>query len=99
MFGISHLITVSAGKNLTNILIQVTMAVLIGLILALIIYYTNNIYICIGYHFLNNLIVSISDSFGFIDSYVSYAILILLFIYLLVLNKKLKDIYNQIILF
>jgi membrane protease YdiL (CAAX protease family) len=95
MFGISHLITMTAGKGLIDVLNQVILAIIIGLILALIINYSKNIYICIGYHFLNNLIVSISDSFGIYDLYITYVLLSALILYLLFLIQKLKNLNTQ----
>jgi len=95
MFGISHLITMTGGKSLIDVLNQVILAIIIGLILALIMNYTKNIYICIGYHFLNNLIVSIFDSFGIYDVHISYVLLMALILYLLFLIKKLKDVNAQ----
>jgi len=91
MFGVSHLITAAGGKDLIDVLYQVVMAITIGLILGLILHYTQNIYLCIGFHFVNNVIVSISGSFGDYDMMISYLILIALLIYLFVLRDKLQD--------
>lgn len=92
MFGFSHLITAAGGKSLIDVIYQVVMAIVVGLILGLIIVYTNNIYICIGYHFLNNVFVSISGSFGSNDQLISYILLLVLVVYLFVLKNRLENV-------
>jgi hypothetical protein len=91
MFGLSHLITASSGKALLDVLFLIIMALTVGIILGLIIIYTGNIYICIAYHFINNVCVSISRSYGIADKAISYAVLLLLIIYAFVLYSKLKN--------
>lgn len=85
MFSISHLITAVGGKSISEVLFQVALAFVMGMILAITVISTGNIYICIAYHFVNNVSVSISQSFGTSDTIISYGVLVAAIIYLVFL--------------
>lgn len=60
LFGVTHLINALDGKSLYETLLQVLFALVVGLILATIALYTKNILVCIVYHFINNVLASVS---------------------------------------
>lgn len=86
-FGASHLLSISGGKDIVETSYQVIFAIIMGMVLALVILLTRNIYFCIAYHLINNVIVSISLTSVDNDRFISYFIMIFAIVYMLLLIK------------
>ncbi|QSX04649.1 CPBP family intramembrane metalloprotease [Sedimentibacter sp. zth1] len=62
LFTLPHIMNTLNGKSLESTIIQVLYALVIGLILAILVIKTNNIILPICYHYINNVLASITNS-------------------------------------
>lgn len=99
LFAMAHLINILSGKLLIDIIFQFAFALLIGLILGLFVWKTNNIILPIGYHFLNNTISSFTRSTSALLSSRSLTLMMLIMgclyasylFYDVIIKKRLTD--------
>jgi len=62
LFSIAHLMNTLRGTNLNSTIIQILYALIIGIILAMLVIKTKNIFLPISYHYINNVISSFNIS-------------------------------------
>lgn len=60
LFSIAHLMNTLQGNNLKSTIIQTLFALVIGIILAILVIKTNNIFLPISYHYINNVVSSLN---------------------------------------
>ncbi|MFC3749327.1 CPBP family intramembrane glutamic endopeptidase [Paenibacillus sp. GCM10012306] len=75
LFSITHILNALSGQNLTQTLLQIVYALLIGTVLALLMVKNNNIIPLILFHFLHNLIQFVGNDNT--DAFIGYDLLIL----------------------
>jgi hypothetical protein len=76
LFSLTHILNLLSGQNLTETLLQIVYALLIGGALALLMVRNNNIIPLILFHFVHNLIQFVGNNNS--DSYLGYDLFILL---------------------
>ncbi|MGD2196118.1 CPBP family intramembrane glutamic endopeptidase [Lysinibacillus fusiformis] len=91
LFGITHALQLLGGQSLEDTIIQIIYALLVGLVLSLLILDGQSIIITILFHGFNNF-------FNFMGNVESptlsgYLIILVLFVYMLVLRKRVKKSY------
>lgn len=91
LFSLPHIMNTLNGASLESTIIQILYALIIGLILAILVIKTNNIVLPICYHYINNVLVSITNSNDENSiSLISGAMFIIAVIYLVYLVYLLK---------
>jgi membrane protease YdiL (CAAX protease family) len=92
LFSIPHIINTLNGKDLFQTIIQILFAFVIGLISAMLIIKTNNIIPLIIYHFINNIVSSVTSSN--VDTsfalYLTSTIFVIGLIYMIYLHQLIK---------
>ncbi len=91
LFGITHALQLLGGQSLEDTIIQIIYALLVGLVLSLLILDGQSIIITILFHGLNNFF----NFMGNVESSTlsGYLIILVLFVYMLVLWKRVKKSY------
>lgn len=99
LFSIAHLMNTLQGNNLKSTIIQTFFALVIGFILAILVIKTNNIFLPISYHYINNVVSSLNINnetrLSLILNYSMFVIAIIYatYLYNLIKNDK-KDIHS-----
>ncbi|KEK09758.1 abortive phage infection protein [Lysinibacillus sphaericus] len=91
LFGITHALQLLGGQSLEDTIIQIIYALLVGLVLSLLILDGQSIIITILFHGFNNFF----NFMGNVESptFSGYLIILVLFVYMLVLWKRVKKSY------
>ncbi|MCM0623735.1 CPBP family intramembrane metalloprotease [Lysinibacillus sp. OL1_EC] len=93
LFGVTHALQLLDGQSLEDTILQIIYALLVGLVLALLVLEGQSIIVTIIFHGLNNFFNIMGNTAGSMLS--AYLIILVLFIYMLTLWRRLKKIdYN-----
>jgi len=88
LFGITHALQLLGGQSLEDTIVQIIYALLVGLVLALLVLDGQSIIVTILFHGLNNFFNFMGNMEGSMLS--AYLIIFVLFIYMLLLWKRVK---------
>lgn len=97
LFSIAHLMNTLRGNNLNSTIIQILYALIIGIVLAILVIRTKNIFLPITYHYINNVFSSLSNSTTMnISSIINYSMFFIASIYAIYLYYlTFKNIENE----
>jgi hypothetical protein len=87
LFSIPHILNALNGKEISQTILQISFALVIGIILAILIIKTNSIITVIIYHFINNTITSVTSSNvdASMSLYLNLAVFLIALIYMIYL--------------
>lgn len=94
MFGVTHALQLLGGQSLEDTILQIIYALLVGLVLALLVLEGQSIIVTIIFHGLNNFFNIMGNTEGSMLS--AYLIILVLFIYMLTLWRRLKKIDHNL---
>ncbi|AEV28124.1 CAAX amino terminal protease family [Sphaerochaeta pleomorpha str. Grapes] len=95
-FGIGHIVNLARGYSFSDQLIQIVVAIAIGIVLAYCVALTGSIIMGVVFHALFNLSGTLTNHETVLDTYIVFAMLVVLIPYVLFMRNRLARVQAQV---